>query len=112
MNKYNNITIHPLSSSTQERQYLLSYNGQYYEASLPIVELVKVLQESPVEEEAIATYVNRKEGKYTSEQVEQIISKFITPLFSSKEKKRTFLYEKDKGIYNPNFVFLTGHSFQ
>lgn len=95
MNKYNNITIHPLFSSTQERQYLLSYNGQYYEASLPIVELVKVLQESPVEEEAIATYVNRKEGKYTSEQVEQIISKFITPLFSSKEKKRTFLYEKE-----------------
>lgn len=95
MNKYNDIIIHPLSSSTQERQYLLSCNGQYYEASLPIVELVKILQEYPVEEEAIATYVNRKEGKYTPEQVQQIISKFITPLFTSKEKKRTFLYEKE-----------------
>lgn len=95
MNIYSDISIHPLSSSTQERQYLLSCNGQYYEASLPIVELVKVLQEYPVEEEAIATYVNRKEGKYTSKQVQQIISKFITPLFTSKEKKRTFLYEKE-----------------
>ena len=95
MNKYNDIIIHPLSSSTQERQYLLSCNGQYYEASLPIVELVKVLQEYPMEEEAIATYISRKEGKYTPEQVQLIIGKFISHLFTSKEKKRTFLYEKE-----------------
>lgn len=95
MNKYSDITIHSLSSSTQQRQYLLSCNGQYYEASHPIVELVNILQEYQEEEEAIATYVSQKEGKYTHEQVLLIITKFITPIFTSKEKKRTFLYEKE-----------------
>lgn len=95
MNRYNNIIIHPLSSSTQKGQYLLSCNGLYYEASLQIVELVKVLQEYTMEEEAIATYVSRKKEKYTPEQVQQIICKIIDPLFTSNEKKRTFLYEKE-----------------
>jgi putative peptide zinc metalloprotease protein len=95
MNKYSEIIINQLASSTQEDQYLLCCNEQYYEANLSVVELVKELQEHLTEEEAIAAYVVRKEGVYSSEQVQQIISKFITPVFSSKEKKRTFLYEKE-----------------
>lgn len=95
MEEYNKITIQTLSSSTKKVQYLLSCNRQYYEASLPIVELVEELQKYSTEKDAISAYISRKEGKYTSEQVQQIISKFITPLFSSKEKKRTFLYEKE-----------------
>lgn len=95
MNEYSHIIIHPLFSSTQEGQYLLCCNGQYYEASPTIVELVEELQKYPGEEEAIDAYICRKEGKYTPEQVRQIISKFITPLFARKEKKRTFLYEKE-----------------
>lgn len=95
MNEYSHIVIHPLSSSMQEGQYLLCCNGQYYEASPTIVELVEELQKYPVEEEAISAYIRRKEGKYTPEQVRQVISKFITPLFTLKEKKRTFLYEKE-----------------
>jgi hypothetical protein len=78
MDKYSNISIHTLSSSTREGQYLLSCNGQYYEANLPIVEPVEEQQTQPTEEEAIAAYVSRKEGKYTPKQVQQIISKFIT----------------------------------
>lgn len=95
MEEYNKITIQKLFSSTKKVQYLLSCNRQYYEASLPIVELVEELQKYPTEKDAISAYISRKEGKYTSEQVQQIISKFITPLFIPKEKKRTFLYEKE-----------------
>lgn len=45
MKTYSDITIHhPFSSSVQKEKYLLSYNGQYYEASHAIVELVEELQ--------------------------------------------------------------------
>ena len=53
------------------------------------------LQQYQTEEEGIAAYIHRKEGKYTQEQVQQVINKFIKPLFAVKEKKRTFLYEKE-----------------
>lgn len=95
MNEYSNISISPLFSSTQEGQYLLFYNEQYYEANLQVVELVEELQEQPTEEEAISSYISRKEGKYTPEQVRQIINKCITPLFSPRKKNATFLYEKE-----------------
>ena len=99
MNDYSNIIIHPLASSTKNKHYLLSYNGQYYEANFPIVELVKELQEKQSEEEAITSYINRKKGKYTQEQVERIISKFIKPVFAAPKKKLTFLYEKE--LFSP-----------
>lgn len=95
MNEYSNIIIHPLASSTQDSRYLLSCNGHYYETSYPIVELLTELQEYSTEEEAICSYVQKRGGKYTPEQVCQIINKFITPLFSAQKKKRTFLYEKE-----------------
>ena len=96
MSKYNDITIHQkLSASAQEQRVLLSCGGQYYEASLPIVELVEELQCHETEEEAIAAYAEKKAGKYTPEQVRLIIDKFITPLFAPKEKKHSFLYEKE-----------------
>lgn len=95
MNEYSNIIIHPLASSTQDNRYLLSCNGQYYEAGYPVVELLTELQEYPTEEEAVSSYIQKRGDKYTSEQIRQIINKFITPLFSTQKKKRTFLYEKE-----------------
>ena len=95
MNIYNAIMIHPFSSSTQEERFLLSCNGQFYEANFAVVELLETLQQHPTEEEGVGAYVHRKDGKYTPEQVRQVINKFIAPLFAAKEKKRTFLYEKE-----------------
>ena len=96
MNKYSDITIHQkVSASTQEQRVLLSCGGQYYEASQPIVELVEELKCHETEEEAIAAYAEKKAGKYTPEQVRIVIDKFITPLFTPKEKKHSFLYEKE-----------------
>ena len=96
MNIYKDIIIHQkLSSSTQEQRVLLSCGGQYYEASPAIAELVETLQRHATEEEAIAAYTEKKAGKYTPEQVRLIIDKFITPFFTPKPPKRSFLYEKE-----------------
>lgn len=96
MSKYNDIIIHQtLSASTQERRVLLSCGGRYYEASPAIAELVDELRRHDTEEEAIAAYAEKKAGKYTTEQVRQIMDKFIEPLFTPKETKRSFLYEKE-----------------
>lgn len=96
MNVYNHIIIHHrLSSATQEQRILLSYEGQFYEASPAIAELVEVLQQYETEEEAIASYCEKKKGKYSPEQVKVIIDKFVTPLFTPKASKRSFLYEKE-----------------
>ena len=96
MSNYSDITIHhPFSSSVQKEKYLLSYNGQYYEASHAIVELVEELQRYEEEKAAIEAYVRKKEGKYTPEQVREVIEKFIDPIFRAVPKKRSFLYEKE-----------------
>ena len=115
MNKYSAISIHPLASSVQRERILLSYQGQYYEANQSIVELVKELQFHETEEEAIAAYTKKKAGKYTPEQVRLIIDKFITPLFTPKPPKRSFLYEKELfsaaaiDKFSDTFRFLFNH---
>lgn len=96
MNIYKDIIIHQkLSSATQEERVLLSCGGQYYEASPAMAELVETLQRHATEEEAIAAYTEKKAGRYTPEQVRLIIDKFITPLLTPKQQKRSFLYEKE-----------------
>lgn len=95
MTKYNDITIHPFASAVHDKRYLLSYNGECYEVGDSLVELLIELQEKSTEEEAVFSYVQKKEGKYTPEQVRQVINKFIVPLFSVPKKKYTFIYEKE-----------------
>lgn len=114
MNIYKHIIIHQkLSTSTQEQRMLISYDGQYYEVSQGIIELVEVLQQHETESEAITFYCEKKKGKYTPEQVKGIIDKFVIPRFTPKISKRSFLYEKelfsaqaiDKFSYAFRFLF-------
>ena len=96
MNMYTSIEIHPLASATQEKRFLLSCNGRYYEAALPVVELLEELQQKPDTDVAVAAYVEKKAGRYTPEQVMQVVRKFIDPIATApRAKKRTFLYEKE-----------------
>lgn len=96
MNEYNSITIHPLSASTQEKRYLLSCEGRYYETSSSIAELLVELQQNATQEEAVNAYIHKTGGRYTAEQIKQVINKFIVPVLSvPKQQKRTFLYEKE-----------------
>lgn len=110
MNEYNKITIHPLDSSIQKEHFLLSFDGQYYEVSYPIVELVEVLQKEKSEDEAINFYIQQKKGKYTTEQVQRIISKFIVPIFETKDKKSAFLYEKE--LFSANAIDNFSNTFR
>lgn len=97
MEEYKSIQIQDLSSS-QRQQYLLSCNGRHYEVSYAIAELVRVLQDEKTIDGAIAIYIKKMNGKYTSTQVLHIITQIIQPLQNKvKEEKRnsSFLYEKE-----------------
>lgn len=94
MNRYKEITIYPFSSSAQGGRSLLCFHGQYYEANGPVVELLEELQQHATEEAAISAYIQKKECKYTMEQVRQVIDKFFAPMFKDKMRAHSFLYER------------------
>ena len=102
MNEYKNIIVQSLASSTQDNRFLLSYNGNYFEANHSIVELLNLLQESSTKEEAISSYIQKKKGKYTFQQIEKVINNIITPLFSVSSPKHSFLYEKQ--LFSANII--------
>lgn len=98
MENYNQITIQQLSTSTKEPRYLLCCNEQYYEANHSVVELLQCLQLHDNEEEGILVYIHKKEGKYTCEQVEEVVERYIRPMLTKSEAQKankTFLYEKE-----------------
>lgn len=98
MESYKLINIQKLATSSVEDKYLLSYNGRYYEANYPLVELLNCLQKSSSQKEAINIYISKKQGKLSSDQVEGLIERYITPLFAEKRKvahSKTFLYNRE-----------------
>lgn len=95
MNRYRNIEIRKMSSATREKRFLLSYGGCYFEAGLPIVELLEDLRQHDDVDTGIEAYVNRKGGKYIEDDIRLVVSKYIDPIFEKKEQKREFLYEKE-----------------
>lgn len=95
MEPYTEILIQPLSTSVQKGHYVISYRKKYYEVSSSIVDLIMELQKQSSKEEAIKSY-GGKNKKYTYVEIELVINKFIDPiLIDKKDKKNTFLYEKE-----------------
>ncbi|WP_300704307.1 hypothetical protein [Bacteroides sp.] len=96
MKDYNDIEIQYLTTSTNEARYLLYCKDHYYETNYSIVELLQNLQEFKNEEEAISFYINKGHNKYTKEEIQEIISRYIHPLLIKDEKKsKTFIYQKE-----------------
>lgn len=97
MNEYCNIEIQKLASSAASGRYLLGYNGKFFEANSYVVELINYLQENADEDVAISKYIEKRQGKYTKEQVRGFIEKFIHPLVHTEapQKRKQFLYEKE-----------------
>lgn len=60
MEIYEQIYIQKLETSTVKDRYLLIYNGLYYEASAPVVELLLCLQEEKNMDEAITSYIKKE----------------------------------------------------
>ena len=72
MEIYEQIYIHKLETSTVKDRYLLIYNGLYYEASAPVVELLLCLQEEKNMDEAITSYIKKKNRIFSYTEIEEI----------------------------------------
>ena len=83
MNEYCNIEIQKLASSAASGRYLLGYNGKFFEANSYVVELINCLQEHADEDVAISKYIEKRQGKYTKEQVKGFIEKYLYPLINT-----------------------------
>ncbi len=115
MKPYDDIVIQPLASSITEKHYILSYKTRWYEISRPLAELIQELQQNSSKEEAIVAYIEKKNAKYTFEQVEEIINRFIIPIVQNQKTGRresSFFYERElisSGIierFSNKFQFL------
>lgn len=97
MENYKQIHIQKLETSTIKECYLLIYNGLYYEASAPVVELLLCLQDGKNMDDAILSYIKRKNCIFSYTETEEIIAKYISPILkkTAKPTKRTFLYERE-----------------
>ena len=97
MEDYSKIEIQKLETSSKEDCYLLSCNGIYYEANDAIVELIKALQFHDSKEKAISFYLKEKQGKYTKEQITQLVDNYISHILSKTTtlSNKTFIYQKE-----------------
>ena len=97
MEDYRKIEIQKLETSLKKNCYLISCNGIYYEASDAIVGLIKALQFYDSKEEAISFYIKEKQGKYTKEQITQLVDNYISRILSKTTtlNNKTFLYQKE-----------------
>lgn len=97
-NKYQQISVQKLATSTVDNRYLLQCNGLYYETSYSVAELVLMLQKYSEEKECISSFVRQKKGRYTTEQIENVIEQYIHPILiknRGEKKNKTFLYERE-----------------
>lgn len=97
MNSYRDIQVQHMETSVTTGRYLLSYRGQYYEASASVAELLACLQEKDSETEAIKKYIEKKKQVFSVEEVESLIAKYITPILTkgAVAGRKSFLYEKE-----------------
>ena len=91
---FKQIQIAPFNSSLKEQRYLLTCGDNFYEAGEHLAHLVEILQNAPDEESGIQKYVSQSGGKYTTEQIRNVVKNTVYHLFETKEKKRVFIYEK------------------
>ena len=97
MENYKQIHLQKLSTAAAADRYLLACNGRYYEAGAGVAELLACLQTHATEAEAVAAYVEQKQGRVSAAQVEAFIGEQLQPMLSEEAQppKRTFLYERE-----------------
>ena len=97
MENYKQIRLQKLATAAANDRYLLACNGRYYEAGAGVVELLTCLQTYNTQAEAIAAYIEHKEGRVSIAQVEAFIGTQLQPMLLNEgdSKKHTFLYERE-----------------
>lgn len=110
-NKYQQISVQKLATSTVDNRYLLQCNGLYYETSYSVAELVLMLQKYSEEKECISSFVRQKKGRYTTEQIENVIEQYIHPILiknrGEKKTRHSFMKESySQSLLSINFLML------
>lgn len=97
MENYKQIHLQKLATATANDRYLLACNGRYYEAGASVAELLTCLQVHDTQAEAVAAYVEQKEGRVSVAQVEAFIGTQLQPILLNEvnHQKHTFLYERE-----------------
>lgn len=118
-NRYKEISIHKHNSSKQN--FLLLYNGKFYETSTSTIELLEFLQQHDEESKGIQAYVEYYKGKYSYAYVHEVIKRVFNPLFTQNQlnNQRTFLYQReilsdksiDKFAHALDFLFQKHFSY-
>ena len=101
MEIYEQIYIQKLETSTVKDRYLLIYNGLYYEASAPVVELLLCLQEEKNMDEAITSYIKKKNRIFSYTEIEEINVPDHALLYLNTRgaEERPFTYVDGKQIW-------------
>lgn len=78
---------------------MLIHDGHCYEVSRAVVELLDCLRQCATRQEAVATFVEKRHGAYSVDQVEkQIATTYVDPILTvskSSTVKRTFIYQRE-----------------
>lgn len=116
--RINELNVYKFSTSSIQQKYLLNYRQKYFEIGASLAELVDILKQSDNLKDAIGHYIRIKDGVYSYEQVEDLIRKYICPIYNTNHSKesKTFLFskelfsDKDLDKYSDLFRFLFNKS--
>lgn len=95
MNTFADIKIDRLSSSNSSQRYLVTKGDNFFEASEVVAQLLMTLKTSPTEENGISDFVSTYSGKYTEEQIRNVLNEMVKPaLMGINVSTRQFLYQR------------------
>lgn len=89
------ISICEFSTSSANESYLVHYENRFFEVSRMMGLLIEVIKKSNTQEEAVHSFIQSTEGKYTEKSVIEIINKFTKKLEGIPTNKKTFLLNKE-----------------
>lgn len=89
------ISICEFSTSSANESYLVHYENRFFEVSRMMGLLIEVIKKSNTQEEAVHSFIQSTEGKYTEKSVIEIINKFTKKLEGIPTNKKTFLLNRE-----------------
>ncbi|MEY8685421.1 hypothetical protein AB9N12_04520 [Bacteroides sp. AN502(2024)] len=89
------ISVCEFSTSSANQSYLVHYKNRFFEVSRVMALLIEVIKRSNTQEEAVHSFIQSTDGKYTEKSVIEIINKFINKLEGTPSNKKTFLLNKE-----------------
>lgn len=89
------MSVGKFSTSSTNESYLVHYEDRFFEVNRMMALLIEVIKGSNTQEEAVHSFIQSTDGKYTEKSVIEIIDKFINKLEGAPSNKKTFLLNKE-----------------